>query len=349
MGSKIKVLIVDDSGIMRLVITDILNADPEIEVLDTAKDGKEAVEKALNKNPDVILMDMNMGEYDGLYATKNILEKKKIPIIIISAVGNTDMNPILEALKLGAFDYLNKPEKNSSKIRDIGSDIILKIKGAVAESANNRNQLKASINKNTLAHTFLKELNYKIIAIGSSTGGPPALETIITKLPENLPIPVVVVQHMPENFVYSFVKRLDNLTPLTVSVAERNEKLKNGQIYFAPGNHNLIIRKDILNRPVFDYDDVNIYPDYNNPSVNALLLSIAKVYKNESISAVLTGMGRDGADGMVALKSAGAITIAQSKETCVVFGMPKAVIEKEAAKYVLGIEEIAPFIVSCLS
>lgn len=349
MNSKIKVLIVDDSGLMRLIISDILRAEPDIEVVGTAEDGKDAVEKTLSLNPDVVLLDMNMGEYDGLYAVKNILLKKKIPIIILSAVGNSDMNPILEALKLGAFDYLNKPDKNKAKIRDIGNEIILKIKVAVSAKFNNTNTNNKTTSSNTLSHTFSKKIDFDIIAIGSSTGGPPAIETIITKLPNNLPIPIVIVQHMPPNFIQSFVDRLDTLTPLKVRIARKNDQLIASNIYFAPGDHNLIVRKDLLGIPVFDFDDEKKYNEYNNPSVNALILSVANVYKNKSIAAILTGMGKDGADGMVALNAAGGITIAQSKETCVVFGMPREVIERKAAKYVLDINDIAPFMVSCIS
>ena len=349
MDSKIKVLVVDDSGLMRLIISDILRSDPGIQVIDTAQDGKEAVEKSLAHNPDVVLLDMNMGEFDGLYAVKNILSEKKIPIIILSAVGNTDMNPILEALKLGAIDYLNKPEKNKAKIRDIGDDIILKIKTAVNAKVGNTNNKTEPPKNNTLSHTFSSHLDYYIIAIGSSTGGPPAIEAIITKLPENLPIPVVIAQHMPSNFIQSFADRLDTLTPLKVVVAQKSQQLKSGHIYLAPGDHNLIVRIDLLGRPVFDYDDEKKYRDYNNPSVNALILSVASTYKNKSIAAILTGMGKDGADGMEAIKAVGGITIAQSKETCVVYGMPKEVIERDAAKFVLGINDIAPFMVSCLS
>ena len=349
MNTKIKVLIVDDSGLMRLILTDILRAESDIEVIGTAQDGKDAVEKTEFLNPDVILLDMIMGDYDGLYAVKNILSKRKVPIIILSAVGNSDMNPILDALKLGAFDYLNKPNKNNAKIREIADEIILKIRTASNVKKENSILKNKEIKSNTFSHTFSKKLDYEIIVIGSSTGGPPALETIITKLPNNLPLPVVIVQHMPANFIQSFVDRLDNLTPLKVKAAQKNEQLLAGCIYFAPGDHNLIIRKDILGRSIFDFDDAKHYVEYNNPSVNALFLSVADVYRNKCISAVLTGMGKDGADGMVALSNAGAITIAQSKETCIVFGMPKEVVARNAAKYILDIHDIAPFMMSCIS
>ncbi len=349
MSSKIKVILVDDSGLMRLIISDILNADPDISVIDTAVNGKEAVEKSLAQNPDVILLDMNMEEYDGLYAVKNILSKKQIPIIILSAIGNSDMNPILEALKLGAFDYLNKPDKNKSKIRDISIDIISKVKQAAKSKENKLGQGSEHKNRNTFEHTFTRHLDYDIIAIGSSTGGPPAVETLVTQLPGNLPIPVVIAQHMPANFIHSFVNRLDTLTPLNVVVAVKDQQLKPGNIYMAPGDHNLIVRNDLIGRPVFDYDDDKKYKEFNNPSVNALILSVANIYKRKTIAAILTGMGKDGADGMEAIKAAGGITIAQSKETCVVYGMPREVVERDAAKFILGINEIAPFMVSCLS
>jgi two-component system chemotaxis response regulator CheB len=349
MNTKIKVLVVDDSGLMRLIITDILRSELDIEIVGTAKDGKDAVEKTELLNPDVILLDMIMGEYDGIFAVKNILAKRKVPIIILSSLGNNDMNPILDALRLGAFDYLNKPNKNNAKIREISSEIILKIRTAANVKKENLIQNNKEIKSNTFSHTFSNKLDYEIIVIGSSTGGPPALETILTNLPNNIPIPIVIVQHMPSNFIQSFALRLDNLSSLKVKLAQKNEQLMAGCIYLAPGDHNLVIRKDILGRSIFDFDDEKHYSEYNNPSVNSLFLSVADVYKNKSISVILTGMGRDGADGMVVLNKAGSITIVQSKETCVVFGMPKEVVTRNAAKYILDIQDIAPFIVSCMS
>ena len=238
---KIKVIVADDSGLMRLIISDILNADPKIEVIDTATNGKDATEKTLRLNPDVLVLDMNMGQYDGLYAVENVLKVKKIPILILSAMGNTNLDIIMDALRLGAVDYINKPDKNQTKVREIGADIILKVKSASQSNRNSFNSASKEIKLNQNEHTFSSSLNYNAIVIGSSTGGPTAVERIITKLPGNLPIPVVIAQHMPANFVPSFVNRLNTLTPLDVVLAQKGQTLQPRTIYIAPGDQNLII------------------------------------------------------------------------------------------------------------
>jgi two-component system chemotaxis response regulator CheB len=342
--SKTRVLIADDSGIMRLLIADIIKEDASIEVVDTAKNGKEAAEKTSELKPDVVLMDMNMGEYDGIYGTKRIMEENPTPIIILSAVGNTNMSPILEALKAGAVDYLNKPEKNNSKIRDIEAELISKIKDASSANLSSTKKIKQSVNYST--HTFTETLNYEIIVIGSSTGGPTAVETVITKLPSNLPIPVIIIQHMPENFIPSFAARLNQLTPLDVVVAQKDDEIKAGKIYLSPGNKNMIVKRE-RNNIVFDFTDKK-FKEYNFPSVNSVMYSVAEIYGKKTIGVILTGMGKDGADGLLSIKNAGGITIAQNKETSVVYGMPREAFESGAATHSVSINEMAYFLVSCI-
>lgn len=344
---KIKVIVADDSGLMRLIISDILNADPKIEVIDTATNGKDATEKTLRLNPDVLVLDMNMGQYDGLYAVENVLKVKKIPILILSAMGNTNLDIIMDALRLGAVDYINKPDKNQTKVREIGADIILKVKSASQSNRNSFNSASKEIKLNQNEHTFSSSLNYNAIVIGSSTGGPTAVERIITKLPGNLPIPVVIAQHMPANFVPSFVNRLNTLTPLDVVLAQKGQTLQPRTIYIAPGDQNLIITGS-SRYAKFDYTTKK-YKAYNYPAVDALFESAAAVYGKKVIAAVLTGMGKDGADGIAPIKEAGGYTIAQNKETSVVFGMPREVIERGLATNVVSIYEMAGFMVSCLS
>ena len=348
MGEDIKVVVADDSGLMRLIISDIVNSEPGMTVIATAEDGKDAVEKTLKLIPDVLLLDMTMGEFDGLYAVKNILSKKDIPIVILSAMGNTNLNPIMDALELGAFDYLNKPENNKAKVRDIAKEIVAKVRIAAQSNKKYFNVNKTEIKLNQNEHTFDGTVNYDVIVIGSSTGGPTAIERVITKLPANLPIPVLIAQHMPENFVPSFVNRLDLITPLKVVVGKKGDVLTKGMIYIAPGGRNMIIERDEVNRPVIGFTPTQ-YKEFNNPSVNALMLSVATVYKGRSIGVVLTGMGKDGADGLEEIKKYGGYTIAQNKETCAVYGMPKEVAERGCVNSVVSIHEMGGFIVSCLS
>ncbi|UKN01603.1 chemotaxis-specific protein-glutamate methyltransferase CheB [Paracrocinitomix mangrovi] len=333
---------------MRLIISDIINSEPGLNVVGTALDGKEAVEVVVRTKPDVVLMDMNMGEYDGLYGVKHILEKYKVPIIILSAVGNTNLEPVLEALRLGAFDYLNKPVDNKAKVRAIDHQIIEKIKTAALTNNKHFSTENATIKRNTFTHTFDSNLNYHVIVIGASTGGPTALERVITKLPENLPIPVIIAQHMPANFIPSFAKRLDGLTPLRVKIGYENEEILPGNIYLAPGDRNMIVKRNLNNKVVIGFTQVK-YPEYNNPSINALMLSANEVYKNKTIGVVLTGMGKDGANGLSAIYKSGGYTIGQDKTSSVVYGMPKEVAERGVIHKAVSIHEMAGFIVSCLS
>ncbi len=345
---NIEVVIVDDSGLMRLIISDIINSEPGLKVVGEASDGKEAVDIVVKLKPDVVVMDMNMGEYDGLYGVKNILKRYQVPIIILSAVGNTDLEPVLEALGLGAFDYLNKPVENKAKVRTIEKQIIEKIRAATLSNKKHFSSVSGNVKKNSNLHTFAQNVNYNVIVIGASTGGPTAIEKIITKLPENLPIPVLIAQHMPENFIKSFAKRLDNLTPLKVKVGELNEEIKAGNIYVAPGNNNMIIKENEKGKIVLGFSDVK-HREYNNPSINALMLSVNEVFKEKSIGVILTGMGRDGAKGLSSIYESGGYTIGQNKKSSVVYGMPREVAERGVIRESVGIHEMAGFIVSCLA
>jgi two-component system, chemotaxis family, protein-glutamate methylesterase/glutaminase len=346
MADKIKVLVADDSVLMRLLISDIVNADPDIEVIDTATNGKDAAEKTLSLKPDVVLLDMNMGEYDGEYAVKKIMESCPTPIIILSAIGNESMTPILNVMEMGAFDYLNKPDKGSSKIRELDTILIQKIKVAATTDRNKLTGFKKS-SKNTNYHSFGDKVNYDVIVIGSSTGGPSALETVITNLPTNLAVPVLIAQHMPSNFVPSFAQRLNQLTGLNVVMARKDDKVVAGNVFIMPGSRNAIIKRNEIGQVVIDYTSVT-YKEFNYPSVNALMLSVAEVYGNRAIGVILTGMGKDGADGMCAIKNAGGYTLVQNKETSVVFGMPGAVLDRGCATQTVPIQEIGGFLVSCL-
>jgi two-component system, chemotaxis family, protein-glutamate methylesterase/glutaminase len=341
----VKVLVADDSVLMRLLISDILNADKEIEVIETANNGKDAVEKTIRHKPDVVVMDMNMGEYDGNYAVKRIMKECPTPVIILSSVGNSNMVPIFEALDHGAFDYLNKPENGSSRIRDV--DFLLCEKVKVAASADVSKLKGKSCNLNTNHHSFNEKLNYDVIVIGSSTGGPPALEKIILKLPANLAVPVLIAQHMPSNFVPSFANRLNQLTSLEVSMARKDDLVEPGKILIMPGSRNTIVKRNENGQVIVDYTS-ETYKEFNYPSVNSLMLSVAEVYGNRAVGVILTGMGRDGADGMEAIYKAGGYTVIQDKESSVVFGMPGAVNDRNIAKSTVPIYEMGGFLVSCL-
>ncbi len=343
--SEIKVLIADDSLFMRLLVRDILQEDPSIKVVGQAKDGKEAAVLCMELRPDVVLLDMNMGEYDGLYGVRNIMRDSPTPIVILSALGNTDMGPVMEALALGAVDYLNKPAKNNTNVREVGNPLIEMVKGA-ARIAPKPSPVSTTA-WNTNPHSFSGDLNYDIIVIGSSTGGPTAIEQVLVNLPGNLAVPVLIIQHMPPNFVPSFATRLDALTPLKVSMALKDDVVEKGKVLIVPGSRNTIVRREDK-KVVIDFSPRR-FKEYNFPSVSCVMESVAEVYGKRAIGIILTGMGHDGTEGMKAIHQAGGYTIAQSESTCVVYGMPRSAVEAGCIKQVVPLNEIGMFVVSCLS
>lgn len=341
----IKILIADDSMLMRLMIKNILSQDASLEVVGTASDGQEAYQQTLQLRPDVVLMDMTMGDYDGLYAIRQIMAHCPTPILILSAMGNRDMDVILEGMHLGAVDYLNKPAKHQADLHAVEPELLEKIKSVAQARPVHWAQPNAITN--THAHSFFEELNFEIVVIGASTGGPSALEQIVTQLPANLPIPVVLIQHIPQHFVQPFAERLNRLTPMTITVAQQQMPLEKGRIYLVPSEQNTLLRRN-EDQVVFDFTQQK-YPSYNFPSVDSVLLSAADVYGKKAIGVVLTGMGRDGALGIKAIREAGGLTIAQNQASCAVYGMPRAAVEEGGAEKVVPLKEIAFFLVNCLS
>lgn len=345
--ANIRILIVDDSLFMRYLTADILKNAGGFDIVDYARDGKEAAEKCCLLKPDVVIMDMLMGEYDGIMGVKLIMEKCPTPIIILSALGSTDMEPIMQALKLGAIDYHHKPDRSSKDIKENDDELINKVKAASNVKLTEYIKNTKDIKENIYQHTFSGNLNYDVIVIGSSTGGPTAVESVLTRLPGNLSVPVLIAQHMPENFVPSFAARLDQLTPLNVSMAKKDDILEPGKVLIAPGSRNMIVRQNENGKVVCDFT-AKRYKEFNFPSITGLMLSVAEVYGKRAIGIVLTGMGKDGAEGLKAIIDGGGYTIAQSKETCVVYGMPKEAVEIGAVKKVVPLNEIGQFVVSCL-
>ena len=337
-----RVLIADDSGFMRLLISDILSENEGMEVVGAAVDGKDAVQKVKELKPDVLLLDMNMGEYDGIYAVKNIMKAHPLPILILSSVGNTNLQPIFDALQEGAVDYLNKPSRGNAKMRLIETELIQKIRSVTRAKP----MAVKPHTKNTHQHTFDGKSKYDLVVIGASTGGPSALEEVIVSLPSNLNVPVVIGQHMPTNFIAPFVKRLNKLSPLNVVVGTRDMELKAGYIIIAPGNTNMVITSK-ANRAKIDFTEEQ-YKEYNHPSINSIMLSAAEVYGDKTLGVILTGMGKDGVEGMKAIKAAGGFTIAQNEKSSIIYGMPKVAVQCGAIDKSIDIKEIGSFIVNSL-
>ncbi len=348
MPSPIRVLIADDSSFMRLVLSDIVGSDKDLTVVETVDNGQQAYERTKALKPDVVLLDLIMPDYDGLYAVSKIMRECPTPIVVLSGAGNTDSSYVFEALNAGAFDFMHKPNSAlNSKIRDLEHQLTSRLKNAV--TINVQRLAKMQSRENGHAHTFISPLAYHILAIGSSTGGTGAIEDILRKLPSNFPIPIVIAQHMPHDFVHSFASRLNEMLPLVVKVAENNEPVQGGVVYLMPGDANSQVCRAAGSDRVCIRRTTARFAEYNHPSVDGLFLSVAEVYQNKALAVVLSGMGRDGTKGMERLFACQAHTIAQDEKTSVVFGMPKSAIDKGVVSQVLPAYDMACYIVSCLS
>lgn len=324
---QIKVFIVEDSIFMRNVISDIINSDPQLQVIGTARDGEEALNKLDELKPDVITLDIEMPRMDGLSTLKQIMKKNPKPVIMLSALTQEGAIHTFKALEYGAVDYIPKPSgKISLNLSTIKDEIISKIK--MAASAN-LHKLKIKP-----IHIEAYELTDKIVAIGASTGGPQALTHVLTSLPDNVP-PILIVQHMPEGFTKPFAERLDSMCKFKVKEAEDGDYVSEQLALIAPGGFHMTVSKtgriQLRRGPAIHGV---------RPAVDPMMESVAEIYKSKTIGVLLTGMGRDGAYGMKKIKENRGFTIAQDEETSVVFGMPKAAIEEGCVDVVLPLHKI---------
>ncbi|HEY5744490.1 MAG TPA: chemotaxis-specific protein-glutamate methyltransferase CheB [Chryseolinea sp.] len=344
-SNRIRTVLIDDSAFMRKVIGDIIHGDGSLELVGVATNGRQGTSMALASKADVVITDMVMPDYDGLFVIKSILEQRPVPIILLSSLEKTDSR-IFDALKYGAFEFIDKPT-DMEQVRRGDYRLLDLIKEAARTDITLLKTKQASA-KNNHVHSFGENLNYEIIVIGASTGGPGAVELIINNLPENLKVPVVIVQHMPTRFLETFTERLNENSPLPVRLARKGEIVKGGNVYVAPGEYNMRIEQNHLNaEPMVTFTNEQ-YKEFNYPSVDCLFESVADVYGKHAIGVILTGMGKDGAAGLMKIREKGGYTIAQDGESSVVFGMPKAAIERGAAKQVVSLKQMAGFIVSCL-
>jgi len=341
-----KVLVVDDSALVRMAVSEILRKEG-IEVVDTAKNGREAVEKTLKLKPDVITLDINMPEMDGLTALRLIMEKQPTPVVMLSSLTKEGAWETLEALKIGAVDFVTKPNAVIADFSSISQELVKKIRIAASTSLNLlRLQNLKKIKGDVVRGKWREKTKDVCVLIGSSTGGPSALEMIIPRLPADIPAPVFVVQHMPPGFTKQLAERLNSISEVEVKEAENNERVKDGVVYIAPGGYHMKVRRaaNVVRIKVFDGEPVNAV----KPSVDVTADSVVQAYGGNVVGAILTGMGEDGAYGMKLIKDKGGLTIASSEDTCVVFGMPKAAIELGGITSVRPVFEIAEEIVRFL-
>jgi two-component system, chemotaxis family, protein-glutamate methylesterase/glutaminase len=350
--SKVRVLVVDDSASMRRLISIMLESDPRLEVIGVARNGVEALVRIKELKPDVVTLDINMPVMDGLTALSHIMVEQPTPCVMISSLTQEGANATMEALALGAIDFVGKPSGTVSLDLDVQSaEIIAKVRAA-ARANLQRPRPRPALNRpeppRPVLSARLTERSPRVVAIGVSTGGPQTLLQILPFLPGNLSAPVAVVQHMPPRFTASLAKRLDDSCALKVKEAGHNEPLLPGFVYVAPGGLHMTIQQSTLARgPIAHLSDSPKGTQFC-PSVGVLFQSVARLYGRRAVGVLLTGMGDDGADGMVQIRRGGGITIAESNETCVVFGMPREAIERGGAEIVSPNYDIADDICSAL-
>ena len=346
MSEKIKVLVVDDSSLVRKIITDILDKEDDITVIGTANNGKTAIFRNQELNPDVITMDIEMPILDGLAALKHIMGSKPKPVIMMSVLTQHGADATFKALELGAVDFVPKPSSLlSMTIEEIGDLLVKKIR-SVHNSRLNVNQLSTlqPVDLSRIPYKgAMKSSSEKIVAIGTSTGGPSALINVFKKFPEKFPSPVLVVQHMPEGFTTAFSKRLNDSSNLSVKEAEDGDDVLPGHGYVAPGHSHMALLKrgDKYKIRVFKAEKVSGHM----PSIDVLFNSVAEFAGGRSVGVIMTGMGRDGADGLLKIRKTGGHTIAQNEETSVVYGMNRVAVEIGAVDEIVGLNTITDQII----
>lgn len=378
----IRVLIVDDSSFFRRRLTEILNSDPQLQVIDTAVDGREAVTKALALKPDVITMDIEMPVLDGISAVREILQQQRIPILMFSSLTHEGAKATFDALEAGAADFLPKKFEDIARDKEEAGNVLRERVKAVARkrplgrstfSSSGNNPAQSGIasaaptplagaersnalTRSTLGRPQLTERlgaraltganfkasgkSYKLVAIGTSTGGPVALQRILTNLAADFPLPIILIQHMPAAFTGAFAQRLNSLSKIEIKEAEDNDVLRPGVAYLAPGGKQMLVEgSDSQARLRIKEDDS---PRITfKPSVDVTFATAARVFQDKVLAVVLTGMGADGREGARMLKQAGSRVWAQDEASCVVYGMPQAIAAAGLMDLEVSLNEVA--------
>ena len=379
----IRVLIADDSAFMRKVLSDLFNSQSDFEVVGTAVNGHDAIEKVKKFHPDVLTLDVIMPVMDGLNALAVIMEQCPLPVVMVSSTTQKGTNETIRALALGAVDFVSKAGGAISKIDTIKDEILAKCR--LAAKAHARKNFSASrplvykpkptptfdelptrrievkrrtglvlgqkptINRTPSTTEPVKKIipgtGKKIVVIGTSTGGPQALQAVVTRLPGNLPCGVVIVQHMPAGFTKSLAERLNSISEIAVKEAEQDEIIRPGQVYIAPGDYHLRIAPAGVERKIVLSQEARV--GNLRPTVNYMFDSSAQ-FGRDVVSVIMTGMGADGCEGMKKIKATGGYSIAQDESSCVVYGMPKAVVDAGLADEIRPLNKIAEAIVEAV-
>lgn len=326
MPNHIRVLIVDDSTLVRQALNEILSTDPDIEVIGEARNGKEGYEKTLALRPDVITMDITMPVMDGVQATELIMEKVPTPIVIVSS---REVPVIVKALGFGAMDFVSSTED----FNEIKDELLQKVKIASRVRPFRRMRIQP-VSQRTIAR---RDAASRVVALGISTGGPQALQLLLAKLPANFPASILVVQHISAGFIQGLADWLRVTSPLDIRVAKAGDTLKKGVVFFAPDDMHMIIDAE---EKIALKEDVS-RKMLHVPSIDVMMRSVAQVFQDNVVGVIMTGMGQDGVDGISAIKSAGGITIAQDEKTSAIYGMNKLAVDQGLIEHVLALDQIA--------
>ncbi len=348
MGKKIRVLIVDDSAIVRRTLADILASDRDIEVMAKASDPFLAADHIRREVPDVIMLDVEMPRMDGLTFLQKIMSQHPIPVVICSSLAESGSETALHALEYGAVEIILKPRLGAKQfLEEARIRICDAVKAAAAAQIKRRVFTAREVPPKLTADAILAKARMhqdamvktseKVVVVGASTGGTEALKDLLTAMPLDAP-GIVIVQHMPENFTSAFAQRLDTICNLSVKEAETNDTVLRGRALIAPGNRHLLLKRSGARYYVEVKDGPLV--SRHRPSVDVLFRSAARYAGPNAVGVIMTGMGDDGAKGLLEMKEAGAFTIAQDEESCVVFGMPKKAIDLRAVEKVLSLQSI---------
>jgi two-component system chemotaxis response regulator CheB len=345
MTTRFKVLIVDDSALMRQLLTQILDSDPELEVIGTAGDPFVAREKIKALDPDVLTLDIEMPRMDGLTFLEKLMRGHPMPVIMISSLTSSGSDTTLRALALGAIDYVSKPKLDvSNGTIERADEILAKVKAAA--KAKVRRPFTAAPPAPSATRSYQFTATHKVVAVGASTGGTEALKELLSPLPADFP-GIVIVQHMPEAFTRQFADRLDSLCKIRVKEAQDGDRILPGHALLAPGGHHMAVVRKGTEYGVHVYRGERV--NRHLPSVDVLFSSCARNMGKNALGVLLTGMGADGARGMLEMKQAGAFTIAQDESTSVVFGMPREAILLNAVDQVHPLDQIPAALMQKLS
>lgn len=353
MKNKIKVMIIDDSAVVRQTLKEILASDPAIEVLATAADPYYAAEKMKKETPDVITLDIEMPRMDGLTFLKKLMSQHPIPVVVCSSLAGKGEETALKALEYGAVDIVTKPRLGTKRFLEESSVLLCDSVKAAAQAKLKKlkppPELKAAPKLTADAvlsrgkSRAMIRTTERVVTVGASTGGTEALRVFLEAMPLDAP-GIVIVQHMPEHFTAAFANRINELCKITVKEAENNESVIRGRALIAPGNHHVLLKRSGARYYVEIKDGPLV--SRHRPSVDVLFRSAARYAGSNAVGVIMTGMGDDGAKGLLEMKDSGAYTIAQDEKTSVVFGMPKEAVKLGAANKILPLDQIVPAVLA---